>query len=64
MTIVTLTLTFGPQGHYGMLTLSIPTYHVNMMMIEVIKAVKCLFSGLTLNALYLTFGAKIHKSAA
>ena len=33
MTLVTLTLTLGPQGHQGMLNLSIPTYHVNMVMI-------------------------------
>ena len=32
MTFVTLTLT--PQGHWGMLTLFIPTYHFNMMMIK------------------------------
>ena len=34
MTLVTLTLTLGPQGHWGMLTLSKPTYHVNMMIIR------------------------------
>ena len=33
ITLVTLTLTLRPQGHHGMLTLSIPTYHVNMVMI-------------------------------
>ena len=33
-TLVTLTLTLRPQGHLGMLTLSIPTYHVNMVMIR------------------------------
>ena len=34
MTLVTLTLTLGPQGHWGMLTLSKPTYHVNMVIIR------------------------------
>ena len=66
MTLVTLTLTLGPQGHLGMLTLFIPTYYVNLMKIRGHLGCQMPISRFDLERYvqYLTLRAKIQNSAS